>query len=197
MNKTLRSATGGLLALLLVPFIVGLLACMPVPIGDPERSRVDPKISGIWVAEKEDKGAAYYAFEPFDKRTWLLTGVRTEENEGKVVLYKVWLTRLGGEQFMVWEPKAVYDNDTFTPEVWFVFRMERPNADTLDLHLVIGDDETFKGVEETRRAYERVLKKNVRNKQIYDDDPLRMTRMNPEDQSVFEALAEATVAFDF
>ena len=197
MNKTLRSATGGLLMLLLIPFIIGLLACMPVPIGDPERSRIDPTVSGVWVAEKEDEGAAYYAFEPFDKRTWLLTGVRTEGNEGKVVLYKVWLTRLAGEQFMVWEPKAVYDNDTFTPEVWFVFRMERPDADTLDLHLVVGDDDAFEGVEKTRRAYERVLKKNVRNKDIYDDDPLRMTRMEPEDRQAFEALAEGSVAFDF
>lgn len=197
MNKRIRSATGGLLMLLLIPFIVGLLACMPVPIGDPEKSRIDPQISGIWVSKKEDKGAAYYAFEPFDKRTWLLTGVRTEEDEDKVVLYKVWLTKLAGEHFMVWEPKAVYDNDTFTPEVWFVFRLERPDADTLILHLVVGDDETFEGIEKTRRAYERVLKKNVHNEDIYDDDPLRMTRMTPGDRPAFEALAEGTVAFDF
>lgn len=197
MKARFRSATGALLMLLLIPFVVGLLACMPVPIGNPERSRIDPGISGVWALNKGDDETAYYAFEPFDKRTWLLTGLGTEDNEHQVVLYKAWLTKLAGERFMVWEPKAVYDNETFTPEVWFVFRMERPDADTLDLYLVVGDSELFEGVEKTRRAYERVLKKNVHNEEIYDDDPLGMTRLEPEARSAFEAMAAGTVAFDF
>jgi len=66
-----------MLALVLIPIFAGLLACMPVPIGDPERSRIDPELSGVWaVLQSEDSGsdAIFYIIEPYDKRTWLVTG---------------------------------------------------------------------------------------------------------------------------
>lgn len=183
--------------LLLIPFILGLLACLPVPIGDPERSRIDPTISGVWVYMEGDERRGFYAFEPFDKRAWLLAGIESGSGNDKVAFYKGWLTKLAGEHFMTWEPKGVYDNETFTPEVWFVFRIERPDPDTLELWLVDGDNEVFKGVEETRRAYERVLKKNVRNADIYDEDPTRMIRLTPEDRSLFEERADKIISSDF
>ena len=34
--------------------IAGLLACMPVPVGDPERSRIDPNLSGAWLLAEEN-----------------------------------------------------------------------------------------------------------------------------------------------
>ncbi len=54
MNINKRSLLGGAVALLLVPFIAGLLACLPVPIGDPERSRVDIPLEGVWLDESFD-----------------------------------------------------------------------------------------------------------------------------------------------
>jgi hypothetical protein len=61
--------------LLLLPLFLGLVACLPsfpVPVGDPEKSRIDPYISGIWVSTWDD-GKAVLVFEPYDKRTWLLS----------------------------------------------------------------------------------------------------------------------------
>ena len=78
MTPRTRSISGAVLMLAIVPAIIGLLACMPVPIGNPERSRVDPDISGVW-AMLGDGDEAFYIFEPYDKRTWLLTGVPIEE----------------------------------------------------------------------------------------------------------------------
>ena len=205
--------------LAIIPAIVGILACMPVPIGNPERSRVDPEISGVWMYLDESE-PGFYTFEPYDKRTWLLTGiplekgeaadfsgydlesaddvVRLMENEAigadgatatETILYKVWRTKLGGEWFLTWEPKAVFDQDNFKPEVWWVFRIDRPDADTLDLYLVSGDSDLFEDVEENRRAIERVIKKNARNPELYDDEPLRLLRVRPEHLGFFEDLA--------
>ena len=83
MNR--RSIYGLVLMLGIVPIISGLLACMPVAIGNPERSKVDPDINGIWAAltieDESDEGPGAYIFEPFDKRTWLIAGVGLKAGE--------------------------------------------------------------------------------------------------------------------
>ena len=221
MKSTTRSASGALLMLVIIPGIVGLLACMPVPIGDPERSRIDPEITGVWLG-LDDNEPAFYAFEPYDKRTWLLTIVPIEEgNEADwedyqlskyadlnrlienetvgedgatatgVSLYKAWLTKLGGEWFMTLEPRADFEDAFFAPEVWFVFRIDRQNPNRVDLRMVGGD--LFKDVDETRRAYERVIKKNARNEELYDDDTIRLVSLKGEQHEFFEDLVHEVI----
>ena len=41
---------------------------MPVPLGDPEKSRVDPWFNGLWLGD-----GGVWVFEPYDRRTWLVT----------------------------------------------------------------------------------------------------------------------------
>ena len=53
MRPNVRSASGMVLMLAIIPIFAGLLACMPVPIGDPERSRIDPEITGVWFLESD------------------------------------------------------------------------------------------------------------------------------------------------
>lgn len=223
MKPRTRSISGALLMLAIIPVIVGILACMPVPIGDPERSRIDSEITGVWAWLDED--LAFYAFEPYDKRTWLLTGVPLEEGEEAdfsdydlediddvmrlmenevvgddgatatgTVLYKAWRTKLGGEWFLTWEPKGVFDEPDFQPDTWIVFRIDKRDADTLDLYMI--SDKLFADVAETRRAYERVIKKNANNPELYADDPLRLHRVRPEHREFFAELAEEVIAND-
>ena len=226
MKPTTRSISGAVLMLAIIPAIIGILACIPVPIGDPERSRIDPEISGVWVWLDSDADAAFYVFEPYDKRTWLLTGIQIEEGKDAdfsdydleeyddlvhlmenesigddgatatgTVVYKAWLTKLGGVWFMTWEPKAVFNQDNFKPEVWWVFRIDRPDANTLDLTML--DDDLFEGVEETRRAYERVIKKNAKNEELYlDDEKIRLNRVQPEHLGFFEDLAGEIIEYN-
>ena len=226
MKPATRSASGAILMLVIVPAIIGLLACMPVPIGNPERSQIDPDISGVW-AMLDDGDEAFYAFEPYDKRTWLLTGVPIEEGEQadlsgydletyedlvslmrkesvgeggvtatSVIMYKAWRTRLGGEWFMTWEPKGLLDEDGFNPEYWIVLRFTKPNANTINLYLVNGEAKVFKDVEKTRRAYERVLKKNLDNKDVISEEPLRLFRLQPEHLAFVGELASEVIDVD-
>ncbi|MDH3577820.1 MAG: hypothetical protein OEO71_08385 [Gammaproteobacteria bacterium] len=225
MKPNTRSASGALLMLVIIPVIVGLLACMPVPIGDPERSRIDPDITGVWVVLDESADQAFYAFEPYDKRTWLVTGVPIEEGDDadlgdyelqsyadlaalientpvgrdgvsadNVENFKVWKTKLGGEWFMTWEPKTVFGNESFSPETWWVFRINRPDENSLDLTML--DDELFDGIEETRRAYERVVKKNARNDELYSEEKMRLIRVKPEHLPFFRQLAGEVIVTD-
>ena len=80
MNPRYRSFSGALIAIFAVPVFLGLTACLPtfpVPVGNPEKSRIDPYVSGIWMWEDEE---SFYVFEPYDKRTWILSGFEITED---------------------------------------------------------------------------------------------------------------------
>ena len=68
MTPKIRSFSGAALMLVIIPMFAGLLACMPVPVGDAERSRVDPGLNGAWVLAS-DSDLTIYQFVPWDKRT--------------------------------------------------------------------------------------------------------------------------------
>jgi len=69
--------------LLVIPIFAGLLACMPevVPVGNPERSKIDAGLTGIWVMGDDETVEGAYYFIPYDKRTWLLTGITFEAGD--------------------------------------------------------------------------------------------------------------------
>ena len=182
MNATTRSVSGAVLMLAIIPVIVGLLACMPVPVGDPERSRIDPDLNGIWALTKDDEVDGYYLFRPWDKRTWLILGVEDDSSEVKpAAVYKAWLKRLGGETFITWEMVGgMHDDGSFVPEYWLVFRVEKDGADRVNLHMLDLDYEGFEDlarpddyggsyVKDMRRKFERVIRKNVDDEELYGD----------------------------
>ena len=74
-----RSRAGLIVSILILPLLLGVMACfvLPVPIGDPEKSRVDPAMSGVWLAADGSEGWLV-ALEPYDKRTWLVTWMMLE-----------------------------------------------------------------------------------------------------------------------
>ena len=224
MKPRMRSVSGAVLMLAMVPAIIGLLACLPVPIGDPERSRVDPDITGVWSMVDGSK-IGFYAFHAYDKRTWLLAVVALEEGEAadlsdydvetesglqqlienetvgeegatasNAVLYKAWRTKLGGEWFMTWEGVLPHAEEKFVPEYWYVFRIQKTDANTLDLYMINGEDDRFDEVKKTRRAYERVLKKHARDPEVFSDEPIRLRKVAPEHREFVEDLATEVIS---
>lgn len=181
MKATTRSVTGAVLMLAIIPVIVGLLACMPVPVGDAERSRIDPDLNGLWALVVDEADDGYYLFRPWDKRTWLVLGVEDDGNSVEpAVVYKAWLAKLGGETFMSWEMAAgMREDGSFQPEYWLVFRVEKSEED-LRLHPLnyeydgfedLPEPETYKGdyVRDMRRKFERIIRKNVDDEDMYGD----------------------------
>jgi hypothetical protein len=81
-DKSNRSRAGLLLTLALIPLLLGVLACveLPVPVGDPEKSRIDPAMSGIWIGNFADD-ETIIVLDPYDKRTWLLSLINLDTGE--------------------------------------------------------------------------------------------------------------------
>ncbi len=226
--------------LVIIPIFAGLLACMPVPIGDPERSRIDPEMTGIWVVA-DGESPALYQFAPYDKRTWLVTAVLVGTGEkfeeeapemdtyqgvmdametypvgeegigaksGPTPTFKVWLKKLGGEQFMTWHPVGGFNSEgSFTPEYWWVFKVDKENASRFDLYILSPDDAAFEGitkpkefegddyVKEMRRTWERAVAKNV--KEIdFGDEPTVFVRLPDKYLGKASELFEEITAFE-
>lgn len=126
MGNLYRRLGGLALALIMIPVFVGLLACMPVPVGDPERSKIDPARTGAWFGVADDVPLLFF-YEPYDKRTWLVRNYEFSGDYEKTAieltyaeaiagvdpddeapedfeLYKVWRTKIGKRWFETWEP---------------------------------------------------------------------------------------------
>ena len=207
MKATTRSVSGAVLMLAIIPVIVGLLACMPVPVGDPERSRVDAELNGIWALTKGGEIDGYYLFRPWDKRTWLVLGVEDDDDEVKpAAVYKAWLKKLGGETFITWEMAGgMRDDGSFLPEYWLVFRVEKDGDDGINLHMLDLDFEGFEDlptpegydgnyVKDMRRKFERVIRKNADDEAMYGD-ALALRRLADDDQD--DALDRIETYFSF
>lgn len=179
-SRVRRSVAGAAITLIVLPIILGVMACLPVPVGDPERSRIDPSLTGVWMsADDEDQGLLVFA--PFDRRSWLLLNAEISTPEDIAApspddlhledltltggtLSKAWLTTIRGARLMTWEPMLSLDDARgFTPELWFVFRVEHEADDSLVLRLINPD---FDGLDEaqSRREAERIIRRNI-------DDP--------------------------
>ena len=123
-------------ASVLVALVLGLAACLPVRVGDPEKARVDPRFNSGWLTREQD---TVWSFRPWDERTWLVVIGQVVEKEpeadaaaskpaepavsssaesnwaydtehfeiGTALVHKAWLTTLGGKQFLVLEPAAI------------------------------------------------------------------------------------------
>ena len=207
MKPKTRSVSGATLMLIIIPVIVGLLACMPevVPIGNPERARIDPELSGVWVMGTEDELVFVLYFDPYDKRTWLVFCIGPEEGveldlgedtvdtyddlveiltdeargvgpKGVAVgfnsVFKAWTTKLRGERFLVWEFKGeLRDDGTFGVDSAWNWHLKKITPTHFEIREIDFGDEIFEDVDlANRRAVEKVIRKNVNNEALFDDE---------------------------
>jgi hypothetical protein len=95
------------LALLAAPLF--LAACLPVPVGDPDKSKLDARVTGVW--EWRDQGVIHLVtFRPYDDHTWVVDVLDGEPGEGAAIrpvrrtTFKGWLTAIKGETFLTLAP---------------------------------------------------------------------------------------------
>lgn len=185
-----RTIVGLVLLAGLGPFLLALMACLKVPVGDPEKSRIDPALSGVWRVEHNGKSSdSLWIIEPWDARTWMLTMLDARDDdladdspattprdvltllEGngpeRIDTYKAWLATFGGVRFLVLEPKRpLHDLMGEKPEFWFAFKVQETTAERVELLLAIG-----KNVDEakTTAKAEAILRKHARDPALYGD----------------------------
>src|SRR5689334_9692340 len=95
----------GLMAFILAAGLLGLASCLPVSLGDPDKSKVDARLNGVW--EWRDNGKIELAiFQPYDERTYFVDVLTGEAGDAGAIkplqrdIYKAWLTSVKGETFI-------------------------------------------------------------------------------------------------
>ena len=121
-----------------------------------------------------------------------------------VAIYKVWLAKIGGERFMTWEALGPADkNGRAPPEMWFVFKVTKNDANQFELLVLNGESDLFDDIptpkeydgddyaSDMRRKFERVIKRNVDNEELYAEDPFVLYRLSEDAQEgAFELFSE-------
>ena len=175
-KRIVRTWVGVLLALPVLAVVVGLWACLPVPVGDPEKSKVDDKLIGAWVAKDGDEKTVYVV-QTWDPRTYVVrcmnyTGKKGAwEAKGEMLTFKGWLTELGGARFLVLEPKSV--NEVLEPakkdeRIWVVMKIKVEN-DKAQAWMINPESTLTKNVK-TREEAEKILAEHADDKALYGDD---------------------------
>ena len=206
--------------IIMAPFLVCVLACLKAPIGDPETSKLNPKLTGVWLA-KDGDDFVMLVLQPFDKRTYLVGWFMSESDEDadkgenpeketpqkesaneeeakpkdgdkkldqinfkEALIFKGWLTTIGGQQFMCWEPKFTLDKERgMKPGPWFAWKVKL-KKNNLSLALVGG-----KKAGETTRDIEKFIKANyLDDNELKDGNWVHMEKIN---KSKYDEVAEA------
>ena len=191
-----------LAAVLLVTF-----ACVPVPVGDPAKSKVpderpnpDAFLAVPKDAKPEDKNLTL--IRPWDEHTYFLQYISVSKKDDKedvnVENYKAWLTPLAGATFLTCEPMddTAYEGHTAKkPKFWAVFRIEFA-ADGLEAKIINADSDLLKDLMEkakdgkaTREDLETIIKAHADDKVLYGDT-VKYKKLGKDDGTVIDEIVK-------
>jgi hypothetical protein len=117
------------------------------------------------------------------------------------------LKKLGGEQFMTWEQAGgIKDDGSFHSQYWFVFRLEKNETNHISLHMLDYEFDGFEGipepddyegdyVDDMRGRFERVIRKNVDDEDMYGD-VLMLRRLTGDELAEASDRFQEVIAFD-
>ena len=193
-----RSLIGLLLALPLAVLVAGIFACLPVPIGDPEKSKVDEKLVGGWIVANEDKSSTIYIVRAFDQRTYMIQGLDFEVAADKSIkpkstmTFKAWLTPIGKETFICVEtlnpetPLGIADKGE---KQTFLVAAISLKDDELTMRVVKPDSPQLKDVKTTADA-DKALAAHVGELEMYSD-PTVFKKLGKNDAETVQAVLKA------
>jgi len=211
MKPIYRTWLGIALFVPLAAILLATFACLPLPLGDPEKAKVDDKLVGTFQAVNTDAGETVVAIlRPWDTHTYYVTWIDTDKKdnkeETKVMHFKAWLTDIGGATFLVAQPLeadevAQYISGDKTVRVWPTFRIEKTKVG-LDARMVDSSSEILKalvdGVKDGKTNpvdIEAAIKAHVDDKALYMDKPISFKKLSQEDQkSLEETLKRANLS---
>lgn len=178
-----RTWIGILLFLPLAVLILGTLACLPMPVGDPEKAIVDKDLIGAWEPAKEEgnTSTALVLIRALDAHTYYVQYmVRDEKKEGDVVKeeltllnYRGWLATLGGETFICLE---ALDNSDYlfhdaaekgADKPYFWVAQIKKEKDKITTRAINSDSAFVKDLK-TRAELEVAIEKNIKSDDLYD-----------------------------
>ena len=180
MRKQISIRMARSLAMLAIFAMVG---CLPYPLGDPEKSQIDPKLSGYWASVSYDQKEVVALF-PFDQHTYVLEEVKLKKQDekwqpdGPPQLYKGWLTQIRGQQFMTLDYLQQRLPSSTDQKAYPVLRLTATPEGML-VRMVKSDFEPMKNVKSSGEV-EQLIAKELDNPDLYSGDGAKFRRLDPD-----------------
>jgi hypothetical protein len=197
MKPAHRTLLAIALSLPLAVILLATFACLPAPVGDPEKSRVDESLTGIYqgVAKDADsKDVALAILRPWDAKTYFLNymvyGKEEKKDQHAMRLFKAWLTTIEGKTFLTCQPVddtefALGKDASEKQSYWVVLRVDKVAAG-LDVRMVTPDSAFVKGLK-TQAEIEAAIKAHVSDNELYGD-PLTFKKLGKDDKDLIDSV---------
>jgi hypothetical protein len=175
--------------------LLGLAACLPVPLGDPAKSKADSRFFGVW--EWRDSRVHRAVIRPWDERTLvvdILSGDLAEDGTTKPRerdLYKAWLTDIKGQTFMTLQPtETVGMVNGDARQRYFIVAKVKIDGMTLTATAL---DPEFKKLKEVpnREALERIVSDSLDDPKLFTTTPIVAARWTVDQMKGLEKLQDA------
>jgi len=173
---------------------LAFIGCISIPLGDPEKAKVDDKLTGAWITAPEENGEqTLFTVVPYDARTCLLTQFGFKKNGDAIegggrFDWKMWVVDVQGTKFVSLEMK--------NPQLVFGQEKDRfscakiaLNGDTITMQRVKDDFVTSANIT-TPQQFEELIAKNLNNAAMFEE-AMTLTKVKEEQKEeigkVFEA----------
>jgi hypothetical protein len=177
----------------LAAILLATFACLPVPIGDPEKSKVDETLSGVYQGkptEPGDKTLSLAILRPWDAKTYLLQYFVVDASDNKdkrqFQSFKCWLTTIEGKTFLTAQPMGDLQfalGDKGDKPVWVVFRLDIVPSG-LVASMVNPDSEFLKDLAKPE-DFAAAIKAHVSDKGLYGD-AVTFKKLGKDDQALID-----------
>ncbi len=173
--------------------LLGLMACVNHPVGDPERSQVDSQFVGVWQTEDAEGTKTLTFIRPYDARTYLVGAFRYLEENGAIhpdeqYDFKAWLTPLADATFITLEPLIWSHFAGITQKPPYLVAEIQRVENTLCLRFLDGQADRVREAADAREL-EAVIREHGDDQALYADERVVFDPM--EDTSRIEAVLEA------
>jgi hypothetical protein len=198
MKPTQRTLLAIALSLPLAVLLLAVFACLPAPVGDPEKSKVDESLSGIYQGDPvnpNSKETPFAVLRPWDAKTYLLhymvAGKDGDKDKQEKRLFKAWLTTIEGKTFLTCQPMddagfaLGAENAEKQTRYWVVLRVDKiPTG--LEARMVKPDSAIMKELK-TQPEIEAAIKAHVGDNDLYGD-PMTFKKLGKEDGDLIDSM---------
>lgn len=184
----------GLVAAVVLAGMLVLAGCLGAPLGDPEKSKADSRLAGVW--EWRDGKVHRAVIRQWDERTYVidvLSGDFAEDGTTRPRernVYKAWLTAVKGQTFLTMQPiemVGIVNGDA--RQRYFIVAKVKVEGSTMTAS---GIDGNFPGLKDaaTPGALEQIISQNLDDPKLFMA-PIVATKWSPDQVKGLEKLQEA------
>jgi hypothetical protein len=174
--------------------ILGFIGCISIPLGDPEKAKVDDKLLGAWITKPSEAGEqTLFTVVPYDSRTCLVTQLDFKKEGEKITPggrldWKMWTVDIKGTTFLSFEmknPELALEPMT---DVYASAKMKR-ESDTITIQTV-KDDVVKNANISTSKQLEEMIAANLNSADLFNE-PITLSKVKADQKDQIGKVLEA------